>query len=42
MGLFSMDKLREYEKLASQEFLLDYPRGIKEKRYTKTDLPKLP
>jgi hypothetical protein len=38
----SIDKLRQYRKLALQQFLKDYPTGIKEKRYIKADLPKLP
>jgi hypothetical protein len=38
----SIEKLREYRELALQQFLLDYPTGIKEKRYIKADLPKLP
>ena len=38
----SIDKLREYRELALQQFLLDYPTGIKEKRYIKAELPKLP
>ena len=38
----SIDKLREYRRLALQQFLLDYPTGIKENRYIKAELPKLP
>jgi ubiquinone/menaquinone biosynthesis C-methylase UbiE len=38
----SIEKLREYRELALQQFLLDYTTGIKEKRYIKADLPKLP
>jgi Methyltransferase domain len=38
----SIEKLREYRELALQQFLLDYPTGIKEKRYIEAELPKLP
>jgi ubiquinone/menaquinone biosynthesis C-methylase UbiE len=38
----SIDKLKEYRKLALEQFVSDYPTGIKEKRYIKAELPKLP
>jgi hypothetical protein len=38
----SIDKLREYRKLALQRFISDYAEGIKEKRYIKGELPRLP
>ncbi len=38
----SVDKLKELRKLALRHFISDYADGVKEKRYIKGMLPRLP
>lgn len=38
----SLDKLRDFRKLALRQFISDYDQGIKDKRYIEGKLPKLP
>ena len=38
----SVDKLKELRKLALRRFISDYADGVKEKRYIKGMLPRLP
>ena len=38
----SVDKLKEFRKLALQQFISDYANGVKEKRYIMGKLPRLP
>ena|SRR5437867_959873 len=38
----SLDKLREFRKLALRQFISDYAEGVKDKRYVEGELPKLP